>query len=74
MVEVEKLVTCYLLLCERGRTGRLSIAENWAAYWEAQGYTKENEDRLARARQVAHSRKSLAKLLMLYDTLLEDGE
>ena len=89
--------TCYLLtVTDSGTTGlrgpmvsseelevrhfKLKPEENWAAF-EAQGYTKENEDALGSRGQgksafLYHSRVpgETRRMLMLYDTLLEDGE
>lgn len=89
--------TCYLLtVTDRGTTGlrgpmvteqklaernyQLSLEENWAAF-EAQGYTKENEDALGSRGQgksafLYHSQVPgpTRRMLMLYDTLLEDDE
>ena len=90
--------TCYLLtVTDRGTTGlrgpmvtaqelegrnfQLKPEENWAAF-EAQGYTKENEDALGSRGQgksafLYHSHVPPCeprRMLILYDTLLEDGE
>ena len=89
--------TCYLLtVTDRGTTGlrgpmvsadelearnyQLKPEENWAAF-EAQGYTKENEDALGSRGQGksaflyhSHVPGETRRMLMLYDTLLEDGE
>lgn len=70
------------------RTGYLELArdENWAA-WEAMGYTKEGEDDLGsrgqgKAAFLFHSAhpsgytaagRPLERMIILYDTLLEDG-
>lgn len=58
----------------------LKPEENWAAF-EAQGYTKENEDALGSRGQgksafLFHSQVpgETRRMLMLYDTLLESGE
>ncbi len=93
---------CYLLaVTDSGTTGlrgpivsdeeltarqfKLTPEENWAAF-EAQGYTKENEDALGsrgqgKAAFLYHShvpgetrRGETRRMVMLYDTLLEDGE
>ncbi len=62
------------------RQFKLSPEENWAAF-EAQGYTKENEDALGsrgqgKAAFLYHSKVpgNVRRMLMLYDTLLEDGK
>ena len=59
---------------------KLKPEENWAAF-EAQGYTKENEDALGsrgqgKAAFLYHSHISgePRRMAMCYDTLLEDGE
>ena len=89
--------TCHLLtVTDAGTTGlrgdlvseetlekrhyTLKKDENWAAF-EAQGYTKENEDALGsrgqgKAAFLYHSQVPGAarRMLMLYDTLLENGE
>ena len=88
---------CFLLtVTDRGTTGlrgpivsdeeltarqfKLTPEENWAAF-EAQGYTKENEDALGsrgqgKAAFLYHSYVpgETRRMVMLYDTLLEDGE
>ncbi|MCY4538426.1 MAG: hypothetical protein OXE52_09390 [Chloroflexi bacterium] len=88
---------CYLLaVTDSGTTGlrgpivsdeelaarqfKLMPEENWAAF-EAQGYTKENEDALGsrgqgKAAYLYHSHVpgETRRMLMLYDTLLADGE
>ncbi len=88
---------CYLLtVTDTGTTGlrgdmvtaeelqarhfKLGPDENWAAF-EAQGYTKENEDALGSRGQGkaaflyhSHVPGETRRMLMLYDTLLEDGE
>ena len=88
---------CYLLtVTDSGTTGlrgpmvsttelearhfKLKPEENWAAF-EAQGYTKENEDALGSRGQGkaaflyhSHVPGESRRMLMLYDTLLEDGE
>ena len=87
--------TCYLLtVTDRGTTGlrgrmvstkelearnyKLKPEENWAAF-EAQGYTKENEDALGSRGQGksaflyhSHVPGEPRRMVMLYDTLLED--
>ena len=62
------------------RDFKLKPDENWAAF-EAQGYTKENEDALGsrgqgKAAFLYHSHVPglTRRMVMLYDTLLEDGE
>ena len=62
------------------RNYKLRCDENWAAF-EGQGYTKENEDALGSRGQgkAAFLYHSLVpgearRMLMLYDTLLENGE
>ncbi len=62
------------------RQFKLTPEENWAAF-EAQGYTKENEDALGsrgqgKAAFLYHSNVpgKVRRMLMLYDTLLEDGK
>ena len=88
---------CHLLtVTDRGTTGlrgpivsaadlearnyQLKPEENWAAF-EAQGYTKENEDALGSRGQGkaaflyhSHVPGESRRMTMLYDTLLEDGE
>lgn len=89
--------TCFLLtVTDRGTTGlrgpmvatkelqqrnyQLKPEENWAAF-EAQGYTKVNEDALGSRGQGksaflyhSHVPGDSRRMLMLYDTLLEDDE
>lgn len=89
--------TCYLLtITDTGTTGlrgplvsteelekrnfKLKPEENWAAF-EAQGYTKENEDALGSRGQGkaaflyhSHVPGQTRRMAMLYDSLLEDGE
>lgn len=89
--------TCFLLtVTDTGATGlrgpivnaeqlearnfKLRSDENWAAF-EAQGYTKENEDALGSRGQGkaaflyhSHVPGQTRRMLMLYDTLLENGE
>lgn len=62
------------------RSFKLSPEENWAAF-EAQGYTKENEDALGSRGQGkaaflyhSHVPGPTRRMVMLYDTLLENGE
>ncbi len=62
------------------RNYQLKPEENWAAF-EAQGYTKENEDALGSRGQGksaflyhSHVPGDTRRMLMLYDSLLEDGE
>lgn len=64
----------------QARNFKLKPEENWAAF-EAQGYTKENEDALGsrgqgKAAFLYHSDVpgETRRMVMLYDTLLEDGE
>lgn len=62
------------------RNYKLTHEENWAAF-EGQGYTKENEDALGSRGQGkaaflyhSHIPGNGHRMLMLYDTLLENGE
>lgn len=62
------------------RNYSLKPEENWAAF-EAQGYTKENENALGSRGQGksaflyhSHVPGDIRRMLMLYDTLLKDGE
>ena len=62
------------------RNYQLKPEENWAAF-EAQGYTKENEDALGSRGQGkaaflyhSHVPGQTRRMAMFYDTLLEDGE
>lgn len=88
---------CFLLtVADRGTTGlrgdwvtadqleardfKLNPDENWAAF-EAQGYTKENEDALGSRGQGkaaflyhSHVPGKSRRMVILYDTLLESGE
>ena len=88
---------CYLLtVTDTGTTGlrgpmvsaeelqardyKLKPEENWAAF-EAQGYTKENEDALGSRGQgkaaflyCSHVPGDTRRMLMVYDTLLDNGE
>lgn len=64
----------------QARHFKLKPEENWAAF-EAQGYTKEKEDALGSRGQGkaaflyhSHVPGDTRRMLMLYDTLLEDGE
>ena len=64
----------------RARHFKLKPEENWAAF-EAQGYTKDNEDALGSRGQGkaaflyhSHVPGETRRMLMLYDTMLEDGE
>ncbi len=64
----------------KARGSKLKPDENWAAF-EAQGYTKENEDALGsrgqgKAAFLYHSNVpgETRRMLMLYDTLLENDE
>ncbi|MCY4464657.1 MAG: hypothetical protein OXE46_03895 [Chloroflexi bacterium] len=93
----DKVGNCYLLtVTDTGTTGlrgqmvskeeleardfKLKPEENWAAF-EAQGYSKENEDALGSRGQGkaaflyhSHIPGQTRRMAMLYDTLLEDGE
>ena len=64
----------------QARNYMLKPDENWAAF-EAQGYTKENEDALGSRGQGksaflyhSHVPGNTRRMMMLYDTLLADGE
>ncbi len=61
------------------RNYKLKPDENWAAF-EARGFTKENEDALGSRGQGknaflyhSHVPGSMRRMVMLYDTLLEEG-